>query len=245
MALASTRADYLDNIQRLATDVSGALDSSDYDAAINNAVVTYSRLRPLDRVQQYTSNGNRTFVFPDGWDSEISPGSQRVEYPVDTTADYPDLTEPEQIIIYRTPSGEQLRFRSSENNDLVPSSGDIFRLFYKGRHVFTTSEITVPLSHFAAFSKLEAAEALMMLATRVAQNGSAGITDGLANYQSKESSLTKLAEKYRKEAMDNLIEKSEEAAPAAGFFSMQQDDANRRPSGFFGRGEDGRKNIYD
>jgi hypothetical protein len=237
--------DYETNVKALCKDNSRIFGPEDYSTAIDNALSIYSRHKPRKIVQEYTSDGTRLFALPTYWDDELSTGTQRVEYPVDATEDQESLLDPEEVILYNTTSGFKLRFRATENEDNLPPTGETFRVHYVGLHALTASENTIPDSHFQAFSKLAASELLRMMAVRVSQNSSGNVTDGSANYNSKEATLRGLSKEYREDYKAIVMPQAEEQGPSGGFFDMSSDDNHRRPDSIWPRGGDGRKDIYN
>lgn len=237
--------DYDSNVKALCKDGSRIFGPEDYSTAIDNALSIYSRHKPRKVVQAFTSDGTRLFALPTYWDDELSADTFRVEYPVDSAASQEVMLDAEAVILYNTPTGYMLRFRAEESGDEVPANGIAFRLHYTGLHALSASENTIPDSHFQAFSKLAASELLRMMAVRVSQNSSGNITDGSANYQSKESSLLSLAKQYREDYKAIVLPQTEEQGPSGAFFDMSSDENHRRPDSVFPRGSDGRKNIYN
>lgn len=161
-SITTFRARVLEKVPNVSTD---ELSNAQTDANVQQAVSQYSRLRPLEKVDEISGDGTYEYALPSDWVSDFSI-FRRIEYPAGTSQDpNDDVIEPEKYCVYKTASTSVLRFFET-----TPTSGHTIRRTYTIRHSVTADASTVFANDFNAVCSLGAAFCCFDLARRYAQD---------------------------------------------------------------------------
>lgn len=216
----SNRQEYIDAIGQM---VQGEIPLGEADKilAINMAVKSHSRHRPLIVVEDETGNGGFDYALTllASWADGFSVITQ-VEYPVDDTDETPDILQDDEWMIYAKPSGEVLRFKEDK-----PLATESFRVTYTALHTCTDDACTVKGFDNEAVQALAAAYFCEMLATYYAQAGDSTIGADSVDHKSKAAEYAARARAYKKFYYDHIGAKEGET-PAASVTYDQDKDAS-------------------
>lgn len=185
-------------------DASGEITPEDYEAAVVEALKTYSRHRPRHVVEDLDGTGGHDIPLPADW-AEGTSTVVSVEYPVGLIPE--ELLDSRDYRLYRAPDGLVLRLLT-----VTPPVTDTVRLLYTTLH----TEATLPGADEEAVANLAAAVCLRQLAARYGQTSDPTIGADVVNYRSKADEFRRLAQAYEEAANAHLgIGAKTDTAPAS------------------------------
>lgn len=191
-------------------DSGAKFTTAQIDRAIVEAVKRYSRVRPVEAVQDYPGDGATfDFALPTGWQQDSST-IRAVEYPAGQRP--ASLLEPTDWEFYRsTTSVVKLRLKS-----LTPASGQTLRVTWTKPHVVDVTSSTIIAHDEEAVANLAAAVGLRQLAALYANTVDPTIQADSVNYRSKSSEYLKLAGELEQQYREHLGIKAEGSETMAG-----------------------------
>lgn len=151
-------------------------------ANLGQAISEYSRLRPLEKIDEKAGDGNYEYALPSDWVVNFSI-FRKIEYPAGTSQDpNDDLIEPEKYEVYKTSSTSKLRFF-----DITPTSGKTIRRTYTIKHLVDVTSSTIFLNDGDAVCALAAAFCCFDCARFYAQDSSSYISADAVDRRGKSS----------------------------------------------------------
>ncbi len=191
-------------------DSGAKFTTAQIDRAIVEAVKRYSRVRPVEAVQDFAGDGATfDFALPIGWQQDSST-IRAVEYPAGQRP--ASLLEPADWELYRsTTSVVKLRLKS-----LTPASGQTLRVTWTKPHVVDVTSSTIIAHDEEAVSNLAAAVGLRQLAAHYANTVDPTIQADSVNYRSKSSEYLKLADTLEGQYKQHLGIKDDTSEIVAG-----------------------------
>jgi hypothetical protein len=181
-------------------DSSKLVNPDDYDRAINAALMTYSRHKPLEVIEDVSGAGTNQITLPSGWSPEFS-SVLSIEYPVGEVP--PEMLDQEDFIVIDRAGTVALSF--------VLATTDTVRVTFT---MLRTSD-DIPDIALHAFCLLAASYALEMLANAYAQTGDSTIAADVVNYRSKSSEFSSRAKRYMQLYKEHIGIKDDGSTPAA------------------------------
>ena len=185
--------DYLSRVERKLQDVGDFLQPDDLFNNINQAVLIFSKNRPLIKVFEITGDGSAfDFDLPSDWSENFSSILIPIEYPVDDTIQtQPVLDRAEWVIIRKLVASETvLKFRFKS---FIPITGNIARFEYSARHIINESTCTVLDVDSQAVISKAAAICFWALASRFAQHSDSTLEADVIDYARKYEYYKELA----------------------------------------------------
>jgi hypothetical protein len=185
--------DYIARVERKLQDVGQFLQADDVRNNIIQAVLVFSKDRPLVKIAELTGDGTAfDFSLPSDWNENFSTILTEVEYPVDDdTQIQPMLDRSEWAVIRKLVSGSTvLRFRFKS---FIPINGNIARFEYSTRHTLNQSTNTIQDSDSQAVIAKSAAICFWALASRFAQHSDSTIDADVIDYARKYDYYKELA----------------------------------------------------
>lgn len=157
------------------------------DRAIVEAVKRYTRVRPIEAVQDYAGDGATfDFALPTGWVQDLST-IRSLEYP--TGERPPSLLEDDDWQFYRS-STSVVKIRMTV---VTPSAGQTLRVTWTKPHQVDVNGSTIVAQDEEAVANLAAAIGLRQLAAHYANTVDPSLAGDSVNYRSKSSEYLKLA----------------------------------------------------
>jgi len=187
------RDDYLVRLDRMLQDVGEFLQPDDNEIFLNQAVLIFSKDRPLVKVYEVTGDGSTfDFAMPSDWVENFSYIDGAIEYPVDDTVQAQTFLESEdwQLIkkLVLTVTTLYLRFKT-----FVPASGIKARFTYAAKHTLNTTTCTITDNDSNAVLALAAGLCYWALAARFAQHSDSTIEADVIDYARKSDIYKELA----------------------------------------------------
>jgi hypothetical protein len=168
-------------------DGAGYVTSAQQQEAIAQAVLTYSKHRPLRKVGDITGTGAYEYSLPTAWCEKFST-IQQVEYPAGEQD--PVYLDGNDWMIYDNGTAEKFRMKADS-----AGSGETIRLTYTARHAVGATS-TVYTDDEKAVADLAASYLLRQLAARMAQSSDPTLTADSVDYQTRVVSYTALSDRY-------------------------------------------------
>ena len=177
-------------------DRAAYLSADEKDAAIDQAVLTYSKHRPQLTHSKTAGDGTYEYALPSGWQDTFSQVSS-IEYPFGEQE--PVYLEVNDWAIKHNGTAYKLRFRSCS-----PGASEFFLLAWTSRHSVTAGASTVYTEDEQAVADLAASYALRKLAARSAQSRDSTIDADSVNYGGAVASYTALADRLLRQYRDHI-----------------------------------------
>ncbi|MEN6639567.1 MAG: hypothetical protein ABFC95_10250, partial [Smithella sp.] len=168
--------------------------------AISAAVAKYSSHRPREVIEEVDGDGTFDYLLSDltSWLEGFS-SIKTVEYPVDDTAQEPNILQDDAFKIFKKAAGSYLRFQED-----APSASEDFRITYTALHVCTNALCTIPASDEQAVQMLAAANFCQMIAAYYAQTQDSTIQADSVDHKSKASAYAGRARAYNQEYLNHM-----------------------------------------
>lgn len=190
------------------------------DRAIVEAVKRYTRVRPIEAVQDYPGDGaTYDFALPTGWVPDLST-VRSLEYPAGQRA--PSLLEEDEWQFYRS-STSVMKIRLKA---ITPSAGQTLRVTWTKPHLVDVSGSTIASQDEEAVANLAAAIGLRELAAHYANTVDPSIAGDTVNYRSKSSEYLKLASELETQYREHMGIKDKESETLAGGTFVDVDRTN-------------------
>ncbi len=187
-----TREDYLTRLETVLQDTAEKLTPVDKERLLSQAIVIFSKDRPLTKVHEITGDGtNYDFALPTDWVEDFSYVIGEIEYPAD---DYqnPNYLEARdwQFIkkLVATVTTTYFRFLT-----FTPVSAKKARFEYALPHTMNEATNTVIDSDIEAVINLTAALCFWALAAKFAQSTDSTLEADVIDYQRKSDLYSTLA----------------------------------------------------
>lgn len=191
-------------------DSSAKFTTAQIDRAIVEAVKRYSRVRPVEAVQDYAGDGTTfDFALPAGWIQDLST-IRILEYPAGQRP--PQMLEDSDWQFYRV-STSLLKIRLTV---ITPSAGQTLRAVWTKPHLVDVSGSTIAAQDEEAVAGLAAAMGLRQLAALYANTVDPTIAADAVNYRSKSSDYLKLATELETQYRDHLGLNAKDSETLAG-----------------------------
>ena len=197
----STLADILTQVIAIVKDDSGKLTNpDDYKTGISAALMEYSKIKPLEVIDDIYANGTSQVTLPVGWTPEFSV-VKSIEYPI---GDFPQtLLDNEDYYVTDRSGIVTLSFTLAATERV--------RVTYT---MLRTAD-DVPDIDLYSFHLLAAAHCLEILANIFLQSGDSTIAADVVNYRSKSGEATARAKQLRKLHKEHMGIKEDDTTPAA------------------------------
>jgi len=222
-----TREDYLARLETALQDTSEKLQPDDKNRLLSQAVVIFSKDRPLTKIHEITGDSSAyDFAMPTDWVDGISYIVGEIEYPADDFQN-PSYVEKVDWMFFRKLAGTPsvtttyLRFKS-----FVPLSGKKARFEYALPHTLNESTCTVNDSDIEAVVTLTAALCFWALAAKFTQSTDPSIEADVIDYQRKSDIYSQLAKEKISiyNSLMGLGEESKGNAPASAGVAIKDLD---------------------
>jgi hypothetical protein len=213
-------ADWRTLVDQKIQDTAGILTRPVKDQQITEAVKTYSKYRPRERMHELAGTGSAfEFALPSDWEDGVSAIRGEVEYPAGKRV--PEYLERDDWIIYRDPTaGPKLRLLHH-----TPGASEKVRYLYTVRHTVDATADTVPVADREAGATLAASFCARILAHYYAQTQEPTLAADAVNYRTKSQEYTTLADREEKTFKQYLGLRESDQVSAA---SVLADLARRR-----------------
>lgn len=201
----STLIDIETEVIGIVKDDSGKLiNPTDYDTAINLALMRYSKHKPLEVIDDISGDGTNQVILPVGWSPEFSQ-IKFIEYPI---GDFPPtlLDEEDYIIVDRA---------GTVTLDFELEAAGTIRVTYT---MLRTAD-DIPDVDLHAFCFLAASISLEILANTFLQTGDSLINADVVNYRSKSSECASRAKRLAAMYKDHMGIKEDDTTPAVSALS--------------------------
>lgn len=203
----SVLSDFITRVQQKVPNVETTdLGTTEITANIQDAVRKYSKVRPLEKVDDVAGNGGYVYDLPSDWDEDFSI-FQKIEYPAGNQE--PTIIQPEAYMVYKDASTKKLHFL-----EISPSSGYTIRRTYTKLHTVSVSTSTIRDSDFDAVCSLGAALSCFDLSRRYAQDTESLIGADAVDRRGKSGKYADRARELLKEFKDHVLGAEESIAPA-------------------------------
>ncbi len=194
--MAIEKEDFLARLDTALQDHAEELQPDDKERILVQAVVLFSKDKPLTKIKEETGNGTSyDFDLPTDWIDGFSNIQGRIEYPADTYQDPNYIESIDWIFFEKLVSNVTttfLRFVS-----FTPASGYKLRYKYTLPHTLNDTTCTVKECDIESVVNLTAALCFWALAAKYAQSTDSTIEADVIDYQRKTDTYTMLAkEKY-------------------------------------------------
>lgn len=186
--MAKTKTDFDAKITTTIQDDAEILSSTEKGLFRDEAVRTYSKDKPYQKIHEDDGDGTYEYDLPDDWDTNVSNIISQIEYP-DEDYQNPQYLDSNEWIIYKTATEEKLRF-----TEISPQSGYGFRYTYTLLHILDATTNTIPDIDFDAVSNLASSLCCRALAAKYAQTEEPTITADVIDYARKSDDYTRLAD---------------------------------------------------
>lgn len=191
-------------------DSGAKITPAQIDRAIVAAAKRYSRVRPVEAVQDYAGDGATfDFAVPTGWMPELST-VRSMEYPAGQRQ--ASLLESDQWNFYRL-STSVVKIRLIA---ITPATGETLRVTWTKPHVIDVAGSTIVAHDEEAVANLAAAIGLRELAAHYANTVDPTLAADSVNYRSKSSEYLKLANELEQQYREHLGIKDGESELIAG-----------------------------
>lgn len=199
-------------------DSGAKITAAQMDRAIVEAVKRYSRVRPIEAIQDYPGDGATfDFALPAGWVENLST-IRSLEYP--TGQRPPSLLENDEWQLYRS-STSTVVIRLTV---ATPSAGQTLRATWTKPHLVDVNGSTIVAQDEEAVGNLAAAIGLRELAAHYANTVDPTIVADSVNYRSKSSEYLKLAGELEQQYRDHMgiKDKDAEILPGGTFVDIDR-----------------------
>jgi hypothetical protein len=178
-------------------DSEGVLTSAEIDAAVAEAVTTYSKHRPHELLADLAGDGDYDYAVPADWVLDCS-AVRRVEYPAGERV--PVYLEDDQYTLYKPDAqATVLRFL-----DVTPQAGQTARVTYTAPHVVDADSSTIPANDEECVGNLAASVACEWIASHYSQQGDPTLSADTTDHRSKASDYAARAKRFRALAYEHL-----------------------------------------
>jgi hypothetical protein len=198
--MALVQYDYVKRIKKMIRDDAKKLDSGDFEIRehLAQAVKTYQKLRPYERLWEFTSTGASDNPVPDDWKEKFSD-VMLIEYPIRESGQ-PEYLKGTEWEVKRTTTGYVLRFYYA-----IPS-GKKANIIYTTHHILNDTQSTIYEADFDALCSLTASLACGSLAQYYAQSSNPTINADVTDYEDKGRIYAERAEVFMKAFTDHMAE---------------------------------------
>ncbi|MCK5607336.1 hypothetical protein KAR91_35965 [Candidatus Pacearchaeota archaeon] len=209
-----TKQNYLKRLERALQDYAEFLQPDDRTTFLEQAVLLYSRERPLIKIAELTGDASAfDFSLPSGWVEDFSYIKGRIEYPVNDDIQSRPYVDDNSWEFIRKLDGSDtttyIRFLT-----FTPASSEKARFEYTIPHSITESSVTVKDGDSEAVVSLAASMCFWALAARFAQTSDPSIEADVIDHQRKSELYRDLAEEKAK--IYNALMGLGEAAKSSG-----------------------------
>ncbi len=198
--------DLKNKVKRLIQDEAGRLKSEELTDFILEALGYFSKDYPHVKIADIPGDGSYLYNLPSDWIEAVS-WLRQVEYPVGKQI--PVYLEADDYNLYKTPSGEKLRFLRH-----TPNAAETIRLTYTTPFTKTSLD-NIPVSMQDALALLTAAICCETLSRSYAQNIDSGLEVDIVDFQSK-SNLYAQRAKELQQRYNRLMGKQKGIGAATG-----------------------------
>jgi hypothetical protein len=206
---------YLDNVLQ---DSAEQLEPDDKVRALSQAVLLYSKDKPLIKVKEETGDGTSyLFALPTDWVENFSYIIDQIEYPADYSQ-VPSYLDNNSWMYFKklvtTTTTTYIRLL----ND-IPSASETLRYMYAIPHSLTVTASTISETDFEAVIALAASICFWALAAKFAQSTDPSIEADVVDYQRISDTYQELAKsklQYYNTMMGKGGEAKSNAAATAG-----------------------------
>lgn len=223
--MSMTREDYLARLDTALQDTAEKLPPDDKMRLLSQAVVIFSKDKPLTKIHELTGDGTSyDFAMPTDWVDGISYVIGDIEYPADDYQD-PNYIEKIDWMFFRklvtTVTTTYLRFRTFK-----PLSGKKARFEYALPHTLDETTNTVIDCNIEAVVTLTAALCFWALAAKFAQTTDPSIEADVIDYQRKSDMYSQLAKEKISiyNSLMGLGEEAKNSAPASAGVAIKDLD---------------------
>lgn len=215
------KQDYVTQLQRMLQDVGEFLEPDDVNKFLGQALLIYSKDRPLIKLSEMTGDGSAfDFALPADWTQNVSYIIS-LEYPVrDTVQAQNFLDKNDYAIIRKLVTGETVLYLRFKNT--IPASGEKARMEYVTIHTLndaTPAVNTIIDTDSEAVLAAACSLCYWALAARFAQTTDSTLEADVIDYQRKSEIYSDLAKEkmaFYKTIMGIGEEGKDVAAATAG-----------------------------
>jgi len=184
-------------------------------ANLGQALSEYSRIRPLETVDEISGDGNYEYALPSDWVADFSI-FRRIEYPAGTSQDpNDDVIEPEKYEVYKTSTTSKLRFFET-----TPTSGKTIRRKYTIKHSISDTASTVFANDADAVCALAAAFSCFDCARHYAQDADSFINADAVDRRGKSAKYLEAGRSLVKEYATHMGLGEETVTAAVGIKNL-------------------------
>jgi hypothetical protein len=187
--------DFQTLVNDLVRDDAGKVSTTQRDLAIANAVLQYSKVRPVDKVEDITAAGGNLLALPEAWEPDFSD-LKSLEYPIGNFP--PSILSAQSWSLYAAPSGLSIMMSWS-----LPEAVEL-RAVFSIAHQVTALVDTIPLGDREVVCCLAAASLCDQLATLYSGDTDSTIKADSVTHQSKAAEFAARARALRKRYFDEL-----------------------------------------
>jgi hypothetical protein len=188
-------SDFQTLVNDLVRDDAGKVSTTQRDLAIANAVLQYSKVRPVDKVEDITAAGGNLVDLPTDWEPDFSD-LKSLEYPIGSFP--PSILSAQSWSLYAAPTGLSIMMSWS-----LPEAVEL-RATFSIAHQVTALLDTVPLTDREVVCCLAAANLCDQLAALYSGDTDSTIKADSVNHQSKSAEFAARARALRKRYFDEL-----------------------------------------
>lgn len=210
---------YIEQLQSSLKDVGEFLTPEDLDIFLSQAVLVYSKKRPLIKIHEANGDGvTFDYPLPEDWVLNFSYLNSPIQYPADDTIQQINTLDSNDWQFFKklvsTVTTTFIRFKT-----FIPASGNKIRFEYANPHILSNDDNTIQDADSTAVISLAAAICYWALAARFAQHSDSTIEADVIDYARKADTYSNLAKE--KISMYNSLmgigtEGSKMAAATAG-----------------------------
>lgn len=212
-------SDFQTLVNDLVRDDAGKISTAQRDLAIANAVLQYSKVRPVDKVEDITAAGGNLVDLPTAWEPEFSQ-LKSLEYPIGNFP--PSILSSQTWSLYAAPAGLSIMMSWS-----LPEAVEL-RAVYSVAHQVTALVDTVPLGDREVVCCLAAANLCDQLAALYSGDTDSTIKADSANHQSKAAEFASRARALRKRYFDELGIDTKKNIAAGAVVNLNLNDSRGR-----------------
>jgi len=201
-------------------DSGAKFTAAQIDRAIVEAVKRYSRVRPIEAIQDYPGDGaSFDFALPAGWVQDLSTVR---------SLEYPAGERPMSIL----DEADWQFYRSSTSTQVLrllvftPTAGQTLRMTWTKPHLVDVSGSTVITQDEEAVANLAAAMGFRQLAASYANTVDASLAADSVNYRSKSSEYLKLADALETQYRQHMGLDAKDSETLAGGTMVDVDRTN-------------------
>jgi len=198
-----TREDYLARLETALQDSAEELQPDDKYRLLSQAVLIFSKDRPLTKIKETTGNGSAyDFALPTDWVEGFSYIVGQIEYPADSYQTPAYLESSDWKLYKKLVSNVTTTYLRMLT--FTPASGNVLRYEYALPHTIDETTNTVLNSDMEAVVNLAAALCFWALAAKFAQTTSPSIEADVIDYQRK-SDIYQLLAKEKMAIYNSLM----------------------------------------